>query len=384
MAGFGCRVTAGGAKSFILNYRAQGKERRITIGSFPAWKAKQARERAAELRRSVDIGSDPMAERHAERRAKTVAELVQLYREERLPKKRSSTVAEDERLLKTRILPALGKLKIAQVHRGEVEELHKRVSETAPVSANRVVNLVGALFRFAVAKELRADNPARDIERNPEQPRQRFLSPAEISRLTEALSGHPNQQSADAIRLLLLTGARRGEVLTAKWDQFDLQVGVWTKPSAHTKQKREHRVPLSPPALAILQAIKTKAAQGEIHLFPGRGDNEAQGNLKRSWLSICKTAGLAVQEQATTPAGKPRFDAKGRPAMRWVSTVRIHDLRHSYASILASGGASLPLIGALLGHTQAQTTLRYSHLLDDALRAATERVGAIVTGGLPR
>ena len=165
---------------------------------------------------------------------------------------------------------------------------------------------------------------------------------------------------------MLLTGARRGEVLGATWDQFDLEEGVWTKAASFTKQKKLHRVPLSAPARQLLAEIKARGRSatrrgrsGTLAIrFPAqRAARKGAGHLveiKGPWAAICKAAQL--------------------------SGVRVHDLRHSYASILASAGLSLPVIGALLGHTQPGTTARYAHLFDDPLRAATERVGAIVTG----
>jgi len=178
-----------------------------------------------------------------------------------------------------------------------------------------------------------------------------------LARLVDALNGHPNRRAANAVRLLLLTGARRGEVLAATWEQFDLAAGVWTKPSAHTKQKRAHRVPLSAPALALLLTMRAEAeaaGHGSPHLFPGDAPGKPLGDIKNFWGSVCRRAGVAG--------------------------VRLHDLRHQYASMLASAGLSLPIIGRLLGHTQAQTTARYAHLFDDPLRQATERVGALIEG----
>ena len=153
--------------------------------------------------------------------------------------------------------------------------------------------------------------------------------------------------------MLLLTGARRGEVLSATWEMFDLENGVWTKPSSHTKQKKLHRVPLSPPALQLLQEIKNRGSDSE-YVFPSRlgAKRPHLTELKNSWKKVCELAGL--------------------------EGVRIHDLRHSFASILVSGGASLPLIGALLGHTQVQTTQRYAHLMDDPLRRAVTSAGAVI------
>jgi integrase len=167
---------------------------------------------------------------------------------------------------------------------------------------------------------------------------------------------HRKKQSANAVMLLLLTGARRGEVLSAQWSQFDLEGGTWTKPASATKQKRMHRIRLSAPALALLRKM-AESAESE-HLFPGRGENDAQGDLKRFWGTVRKEASLP--------------------------DVRVHDLRHSYASILASEGLSLPVIGALLGHATAQTTQRYSHLLDGPLKRATERVGKKVMAAIEK
>jgi len=152
---------------------------------------------------------------------------------------------------------------------------------------------------------------------------------------------------------LLLTGARRGEVLAARWDDFDSGFVTWIKPAATTKQKLEHRVPLSAPTRALLQDIRKRVPDDTVWLFPVTGATHRK-DVKDAWAAICKTAKI--------------------------NKARVHDLRHSYASILASDGSSLPIIGALLGHSQPSTTARYAHLYDDPLRAATERAGAIITG----
>jgi integrase len=206
------------------------------------------------------------------------------------------------------------------------------------------------MFSLAIRWRWRPDNPCRGIERNPENKRTRYLSSDELGRLTAALAAHEDQQAANIIRLLLLTGARKGETLAAKWEDFDLEAGVWTKPGATTKQATEHRVPLSAPARQLLAGMPR---EGE-YLFPGARARGHRVDLKGPWPAICKAANL-----------------KG---------VRLHDLRHTYASVLASSGQSLHVIGALLGHTQPSTTHRYAHLLDDPLRAATETAGAVITG----
>jgi integrase len=351
--GFGVRVTSAGAKAFVLNYRAGGRERRYTIGSYPDWKVSAARDRAKALKRQVDAGGDPMGDRHKERGAPTVAALADRYLEDYArSRKRPRSVKEDVSMIEQVVKPKLGSLRVENVRRADIAAVHKSVTSFAPIRANRVLSLVTKMFNLAITWELRADNPCTGIEKNHEDRRERYLKGAELARLTEALAAHRNQASANAIRLLLLTGARRGEVLNATWEQFDFEAGVWTKPASTTKQKKLHRIPLNAPALQLLSEMR--AAANSSHLFPGRGGENAQGDIKRSWASICKGA--------------------------QIEGLRVHDLRHSFASFLASAGLSLPIIGALLGHSVPSTTARYAHLLDDPLRAASEQVGAVVRG----
>lgn len=381
--GFGIRVTSAGAKAFILNYRSAGRERRITIGSFPDWGVSAAREEAKRLKRFVDQGQDPMSDRHADRAAPTIDCLAERFEVEHLAKRRPATQTDYRSILRLHIRPALGKMKVADLRHADVERLHRRIAATAPYQANRTIAVLSKMLSLAVKWEMRADNPAKGIERAPEEKRERFLSPTEIGRLAGVLLGHRERTSANAIRLLLLTGARRGEMLSSRWSEFDLSAGVWLKPSAHTKTKKEHRVPLSAPALLLLLEMRGEADKevkrgGKAEfVFPGV-DGKPLQEIKRAWLSICRSAGLATRVEMTDAKGKVVKGADGQPVMVWQSSVRIHDLRHTYASILASAGLSLPIIGALLGHTQAATTQRYAHLMDDPLRAATERVGAIV------
>jgi integrase len=356
VTGFGCRVTKGGARSFILNYRTRaGRERRYTIGEFPSWKTGPARAEASEWKRRVRNGEDPLADLEAERAAPTVGDLCTRFAEEHLPKKRPSTQRDYQSAIDRHILPELKYLKVADVSYSDVDALHRKITRRGtPYHANRVLALLSKMFSQAIRWGWRADNPAKGIERNQEHKRQRYLSADELGRLTLALAEHDDQQAANIIRLLLLTGARRGEVLAARWDQLDLKTGTWIKPGATTKQRTEHRVPLSAPARQLLREIWEAAALDQDYVFPGRHGKGHRINVKADWAGLCKAAGIAG--------------------------ARIHDLRHTYASILAGAGMSLPLIGALLGHTQPATTARYAHLLDDPLRQATERVGAVLSG----
>ncbi|MFD1986826.1 tyrosine-type recombinase/integrase [Mesorhizobium newzealandense] len=364
--GFGIRVTAGGARSFILNYRTRsGLERRYTIGSRPDWKTGPAREEAKSLKKQIDVGADPMGEVSAAREAKTVADLCDRFEKEHLTKKRDSTARDYKALIKNHVLPALRNKKVADVEFTDIDGLHRKISKTAPYLANRTVAVLSKMFGLAIKWRWRTDNPAKGIERNDEQKRHRYLSPAELLKLTEALTRLEDQQAANIFRLLLLTGARRGEVQAAKWEQIDLASGVWTKPGATTKQKTMHRVPLSAPARVLLTALREKAKDDAVYVFPGRGSDH-RVEIKNEWRDACVAAGIVESEIV-----------KDKVAVK--PSARIHDLRHTYASVLASAGLSLPIIGALLGHSQPATTARYAHLMDDPLRQATERAAAIVT-----
>jgi integrase len=375
--GLGVRVTSGGARVFVFNYRTKNgaTERRYTIGEAGrwvdhkwapgAWTVNAARGEAQKLRRRIDAGEDPMGDLHVERAAPTVNVLADRFEAEHLPKKRASTQDEYKRLLRIHIRPALGSKRVADLDHGDIEAMHRKVSASGPYAANRAVAVISKMLALAIKWKMRGDNPAKGIERAPERKRDRYLTGAEITRLSELLAAHPERTSANAARLLLLTGARKGETLAACWADFDLEQGLWVKPAATTKTKNLHRVPLSAPALALLTEMKAesdkengrraKAGLAPIpYLFPSTG-GKPLGDIKHFWASVCSKAKI--------------------------SDARVHDLRHTYASILASSGLSLPIIGALLGHTQAATTARYAHLLDDPLRAATERAGSVITGG---
>jgi integrase len=263
LAGFGARVTAGGVRAFVLNYMAKGRERRITIGRWPTWTTGAAREEARKLRKIIDQGGDPLADVEAERDAPTMGELCDRFEAEHLPTRRIGTQRGYASMLKRHIRPHWSShTKVVSVTTDDVEKLHRKITTAgSPARANTAVKVLGRMFALAMRWGWRSDNPARGIEKNHEAKRERYLSGLELRRLTEALAVCADQQSANVIRLLLLTGARRGEVLGMRWVDLDLSNGTWSKPATLTKQGRPHVAPLSAPACALLAEIA--AQRGE-------------------------------------------------------------------------------------------------------------------------
>jgi integrase len=353
VAGFGLRVTSTGVKAFIYNYRTRaGRQRRFTIGQFPNWSTSAARTEAIRLRRLIDAGADPMGELQDARSAPTVAELADRFLEEHVSRKRPSTQTSYRRQIVNVIVPALGSLKVAEVTFAHVDRLHRKISERdAPIEANRVIAALSRMFTMSIRLHMRRDNPCELIERNQEEKRRRYLSVDELKRLTTALADYRDWQSAAIIALLLLTGARRGEALSARWENFAPGFTHWIKPGSTTKQRTEHRAPLNATARALLEDIRQRVPADSKWVFPVKGAAHRK-DVKDAWHSICATAKI-----------------RG---------VRVHDLRHSFASILVNEGFDLSAIGALLGHSTPTTTHRYAHLRDDRLQEATERIGALV------
>lgn len=364
--GFLVHVTPNKARAYRLNYRnANGVERRLTIGDVGTWKLSEARAEAARLRVEIDKGADPLGEARQRRGAPTVRQLVERYMAEVMPQRAPRTQSDYRDLINRFILPALADKKVDAVTRDEIEQLHR--SMTAKVRANRTLSVIKLIFEHAIRWGWRSEdsNPARRIAPNPEAPCERYLTEEELERLLTALDHYRAKpephwsNSADMITLLLLTGARRGEVVGARWGQFDLEAGTWTKPRVMTKQCKLHRAPLSAEALALMRR-RHDADHQPSPVVPLRRDDRIFGNdtvvqqLENDWRVI---------------RGRAQLD-----------DVRLHDLRHSYASFLASSGLSLPIIGALLGHSRAETTQRYAHLCDAPLRAATGLVGEKIAG----
>lgn len=351
--GLGVRITPNNRKTFVLSYRAGGGKHLMTLGDYGTLTLDQARRRAIREKAKVLDGQDPLHARREAREVPTMADLEHDYLERHaLKHKRQGSIREDKSMLKLYVHPALGSKRVDTVRRRDIERLHQNLKGT-PYRANRVLALLSKMFSLAVQWDWRPDNPCRGIQKFHEERRDRWLKTDELRRLSDALDRATNKPAADAVRLLILTGARKGEVLKAEWSQIDFERGVWTKPSAHTKQKRTEHVPLSAPALALLSAMRERDPTGS-YLFPGKKAGEALQDLRHFWPQIRREAGL--------------------------EGVRIHDLRHTFASHLVSSGTSLEMVGRLLGHTQAGTTMRYAYLADDPLREAANRFGSIATG----
>jgi len=345
--GFGVRITAGGAISFILNYYIHGRERRITIGKYPEWSVIAARNRALELRREIHEDVDPLQQRQHRRSQPTMRDLCTEYVERHaLIYKRQHSVRDDQQMIRTVIRPNLEQLHVSAVSRQDIDKLHASLKGT-PYLANRVLALLSKMFNLAIDWNWVSSNPVHGVPRFHEDTKERWLQPEELQRFIAALNTYHDQKVADVLRLLLLTGSRKREVLTAHWSMFDLQQGLWTKPSSHTKEKQIEHLPLSAEAVTLLKRLK-EHSEGNDFLFPGiKGGPRT--TVRTAWRRVCKTAGL--------------------------TNVRVHDLRHSFASYLVSSGVSLHIVGKLLGHSQPQTTQRYAHVAHQPLRDASNILG---------
>lgn len=360
--GFGARITAAGARAFVLNYRINGRERRHTIGAFPAWSVRQAREEAASLKRDIDRGRDPVGEREEARSAPTVAELADRYLAEHAEaKKKPRSVEEDRRNIRLHVKPKLGRLTVAAVTRDDIARLHSSM-KGSPIGANRVLSLLSKMFALAETWGMRPQNsnPCRGIDRYREQSRERLVSAEELARLGDALVAHKGYWAGPAaIRLMGLTGMRKTEVLTLKWADVSVERGWARLPDSKTGAKT---VTLGAPALALLAELPR--VDGNPYVFPAARPRRAgaAGNpqhfvqVQTTWESVTKAAGI--------------------------EGLRLHDLRHGFASVGAIGGDSLFVLGKLLGHADSATTQRYAHLAADPLRAVADRISGQVEAAL--
>lgn len=354
--GFGVSVTANGVKSFVLDYRIFHRKRRMTLGRWPELTVEEARDAATHARKDVRENRDPLLTKHQSRDMRTVHELAADYLSKYAePYKRESSVDDDRTMLATIVRPRIGDYAVAAITREHIQKIHKDLAAT-PYRANRCLALLSKMFNLAIEwnatnRVWRSDNPALGVKKYPEEKRSRWLDKKEIGGLLKVLDKYPEQKTANAIRLILLTGSRKGEALAAKWADIDFTNRLWRKDSAHTKQKREEFAPLNSDAVKLLKRMRQTAKDTDEFLFPGRIAGRPLEDLKIHWAEIRKLAGLP--------------------------DVHIHDLRHTYASHLVSTGVPLLTVGKLLGHTQSGTTERYAHIAQAPQRAAAEKFGVI-------
>ena len=355
--GFYIRASKTGRVTFGVAYSFNGRERRMNLGTYPELSVLAARNMAKAKRANVMHGLDPLSEREEARRktaewaaAPTIRDLSDLYFSDHVlarqpdgrPVRTPAGVTNEQRYWRDIERVLGGRTKLATVTRDEIIAMHRELSQRAPVNANRVVTSLRSALNLAVREGLLDQNPAQYVKLNPEVSRDRYLDMTEVARLKQALDEERDKITAVVIWLALITGARRGELLKAKWSDIDLETGIWIKPANTTKQRKRHRLPLSPSAVSALLEIRALSDDDEF-VVPG-GFETARTRLKRAWARVRKVAGI--------------------------EDVRFHDLRHSHASILISNGFGLEVVGAALGHSQAQTTLRYAHLMDSTLRKA--------------
>ena len=380
--GFALVVTPAGTKSYAVDYRAGSDrgtpKRRLTIGKHGSpWTPETARIEAKRLLAEVAAGRDPATARQHERDALTFGELIDLYLAEGAGHKKPSTLKADRGRIEHHLRPLLGKLRADRIGRAEIERMRNAIAagKTAEKIASaekrrpgsvatggkgaaaQCVALVSSIYAFAIGRGLSADNPARGVKKAPVRKVERFLSEAEIARLAEALEAEAQQSGNPyppaAIKLLLLTGCRKGEIANLRWEHVDFERECLRLADSKTGAKVVY---LNSPARALLHELPRMADNQRV--IPGLRADSAGPAIDKVWSRVRQAAGLA--------------------------DVRLHDLRHSFASVAAAGGLSLPVIGALLGHKHAATTARYAHLSADPLRAANDAVGARIAAAMSR
>jgi len=346
--GFGVRVLPSGRKTFLAQYRAQGRTRRVKLGVFGTVTADAARRDARRVLGDVAGGANPAEQISFERKAPTVAGVCERFLKEHVAQHcKASTQREYRRSVDLFIKPAFGPRKVGEITRADVAQLHHDMRDM-PYQANRTLGVLSKLFNLAEVWGLRPDgsNPCRHVQKYKEAKRERFLSPDELARLGQVLDAVAREEpdsapAVNAIRLLILTGCRLKEIQTLKWEHVDPP--YLRLPDSKTGARK---VPINDAVQQVLATIERQP--DNPYVIAGRVPGQHLTDLQRPWRRIRARAGL--------------------------DDVRIHDLRHTYASNALASGLPIEMVGKLLGHTQIQTTMRYAHLADDPIREAASRV----------
>ena len=351
LLGFGVRVYPNGTKVYVVQTRAGGKSKRIAVGRHGVISPDQARRKAAQMIARIKAGEDPNPEATKKPSGPTVAELAERYLVEHVQVRcKPRTVEAGRWLVKKFVLPDLGDMAIDEVEREHISDLHHKHRNT-PYQANRILEVVRKMFNLAEAWGLRKDgsNPCRHVQKYKEKKRERFLTDDEFHKLGQVLNeieaeGPEIRSAVTAIRLLMLTGCRLNEVQTLRWEDVDLEAAELRLRDGKTGARM---VPLSATAVSVLSVLPRP--DDNPWVIVGKKPGAHLTDLQHPWRRIRARAGL--------------------------EDVRIHDLRHSFASRALALGESLPMIGKLLGHTQVQTTPRYAHLANESVKASGSRVG---------
>ena len=365
LTGFGVRVYPSGGKVYIAQARGpMDRENpiRVTVGRHDVLHADQARQRAALIITRIKAGEEPVPLPLAARLngSPTVADLVGRYLEEHVAVRlKPRTQRRVRGLLHGHILPALGRIPAAALERTHVVEFHHELSGR-PVTANKAIKVLSHMYRLGEGWGLVPEgcNPCRSVEKYRERPRERFLTDAEFSRLGRVLDeavddGTASPMAVTAIRLLMLTGCRKSEILTLRWAEVDLDAGELRLGDAKTGPRA---VQLPPTAVGLLESLPRR--KDSPWVFPGndRDGRFSGGGLDRVWRVVRTRAGL--------------------------EDVRLHDLRHSFASRALALGETLPVIGKLLGHSDIETTARYAHLAHDSIHETAERIAESIAADI--
>jgi integrase len=349
VVGLKLEVSKSGRKFYYFRYTFNGQKRGMKIGEHGAITVVEARKQALELRGQVNRGIDPQEEKTARRAVPTFQEFAQT---EYLPyaRQHKRSANGDESKIRLHLVPKFGRRKLDEITTRDIQLYHAEIKTShCAATANRHLSLLSKLFKLAMQWERIAKNPCSGVKKFKENnQRERFLSQDEIQRMFKAMADEPNRVAVAALKFLLLTGLRKEEGLQAKWEHVDLERGTLYLP--HTKSGKSRHVVLNPEALSLLQ--QQERLPENPYVFPGKVKGQALNNPTKAFKRILEAAGI--------------------------ENLRIHDLRHSFASLAVNAGATLYQVQHLLGHASAQTTQRYAHLTDGALRQASGAVAALV------